>query len=766
MRRTLACLGLLFVALLVTPAGAVVNQVDGQVVPLQQGSPCPGDWDECIQTGLNWGEGINPPTGNGPIDAIIDANTGPEVFLVPQTAGVFNVVNFKLLQEGAGYENIFGWYNVGDPTKRYPAIFSCRGGNQSTYEPPNYTVSPVTGGYTFTIDFEAEYQAGRYQGKLIGFYLVTPEGNQTGSSCAADPSDLGTLTSGGPIDDDNSGSATDDAQGFGRIYFTENKLNNDGNYVHYLIYQSVMNAEHYYFGFEDLFRGGDNDYDDTLVKVEGLVPVCQPSAEICNGVDDNCNGAIDENLFQSCSTACGTGQEQCQFSNDGDPTNDWVNCSAPAGSPEVCNGVDDDCDGTIDNNLGTLPPCTLGGCTGVMICQGGKLVCGASAPSTEICDGLDNDCDGSIDENLTRPCVTSCGPGIETCDFSDDGDPTNDWINCTAPTPGTEVCNGVDDDCNGKVDDNVPGEGDPCPEPPEADTCTQGQTKCVGGKIVCVGEVKILPEICDCKDNDCDGEIDEGDLCDAPAECVDCGCRLPCSGDEFGCPKDFSCKNGYCVPDKCASVTCEPGEKCENGICVNLCAGINCPTGQVCSNGICVADDCYGKGCPAGQVCSGGECVVDPCADVTCQDDEFCSNGKCLPSCGAVTCGKGEICEDGKCRPDPCANVTCQHGIACVDGKCDDACSGVACGPGQICRDGDCVDDPCLLVECFGADEVCQDGQCISSKTYAGGEVERVLAAGGGGCAMANGPPSCGLVFILLGLLLTLVGRRHNGGVR
>jgi len=770
MRRILlAVLALGLAALPQQTARAVVNQVDGLVVPVQNGTPCPEVTDKCIQTGLNYGEGINPPNNPtvapGPVHAVLDANTGPEVFLIPQTGGVFNKVNFKLVQEGAGYENIFGWYNVGEPNKRYPAIFSCFGGNK--YDPPAYQGTLLTGGYTTTIDFEAEYQAGRYKGKLVGFYLVTPEGNATGSSCAADPQDMGTLTSGGAIDDDNSGSATDDAQGFGRVYFTESKLNNDGNYVHYLIYQSKQNAEHFYFGFEDLFRGGDNDYDDTLVKVEGLVPLCQPQAEICNGVDDNCNGSIDENLLRPCSTACGTGQEQCVFTNDGDPNNDWKNCTAPQPKQEICNGLDEDCDGTPDNNLGTLPACSLGSCTGNMICQGGKLVCGAPKPSTEICDGKDNDCDGDIDENLTRPCANACGTGIEECDFTDDGNPNNDWINCTAPSAGTEVCNGVDDDCNGVVDDNVAGEGQPC-DHPSGNTCVQGQTKCVGGKIVCVGATTGSTEICDCKDNDCDGDIDEDNPCPSGTTCVDCGCRIPCSGVEFGCPKGFTCKDGYCIPDKCASVTCKPGEKCVDGTCIDLCNGVSCPGGQVCDKGVCVEDTCYGKGCAAGEVCSGGTCIADPCVGVSCAAGEYCSAGTCLPSCGAVTCAGSEICKDGKCSNDPCAGVSCETGIECVDGTCDDACKGVSCGKGRVCRAGKCVDDPCLLVTCFDPGETCRGGQCISGRTYAAGEKEELLVAGGGasGCGVGGGPPGLPGWLLLLGLVLVALLRRGEGGGR
>ncbi|MGA1842466.1 MAG: LamG-like jellyroll fold domain-containing protein [bacterium] len=65
---------------------------------------------------------------------------------------------------------------------------------------------------------------------------------------------------------------------------------------------------------------------------------------------------------------------------------------------------------------------------------------------TEICNGVDDDCDSLIDEELTRPCSTACGTGTETCQ---DGQ----WTACDASQPEPEVCDGKDNDCNGVVDD-------------------------------------------------------------------------------------------------------------------------------------------------------------------------------------------------------------------------------------------------------------------------------------------------------------------------
>lgn len=224
---------------------------------------------------------------------------------------------------------------------------------------------------------------------------------------------------------------------------------------------------------------------------------------------------------------------------------------------EICNGVDDNCDGMIDNifiedllqenpvPLGS--PCTtrplvdfadayIGECyPGIWVCiydpgceldEGGKPYKPCDAidnpicieegfPADELCDYHDNDCDGETDE------------GIGVCD-------------CNSPdfVMHAETCNGIDDDCDGLIDNaapnvNVPlafacyhnelgemivledGENAPQREQP----CRPGVAVCEQtlnlGELVsnywnCAGEVRSMPERCNGRDDDCDGEIDEG----------------------------------------------------------------------------------------------------------------------------------------------------------------------------------------------------------------------------------------------------------------
>lgn len=90
----------------------------------------------------------------------------------------------------------------------------------------------------------------------------------------------------------------------------------------------------------------------------------------------------------------------------------------------------------------------------------------AGSVSAETCDGLDNDCDGEVDEDLTRACSNACGAGTETCN-------AGNWEGCTAPptSPSTEVCDGVDNDCDGQTDE------------PGSDLCDTGEV-CDNGMCV------------------------------------------------------------------------------------------------------------------------------------------------------------------------------------------------------------------------------------------------------------------------------------------
>jgi len=184
-------------------------------------------------------------------------------------------------------------------------------------------------------------------------------------------------------------------------------------------------------------------------------------AEICNGADDDCDGVLDEGVTT-------TYYRDMDGDLFGDVTMTAEGCAPPVGftilegdcddasplvSPgreESCMvlGEDDDCDGSIDETCdcesGTVIDCGPGApFAGVGICRDGSQTCGAAGtfadceggvfPGAESCDGLDEDCDGTVDEGGGRDCprnsslsgTTACGRAgtrrcSNTCSFVDD----------------------------------------------------------------------------------------------------------------------------------------------------------------------------------------------------------------------------------------------------------------------------------------------------------------------------------------------------------
>jgi len=142
-----------------------------------------------------------------------------------------------------------------------------------------------------------------------------------------------------------------------------------------------------------------------------------------------------------------------------------LRCNATPGEPglERCNTIDDDCDGEVDEEaLGVGGICSAGrgACRreGARICREGELICIAEAgsPGDEICNGVDDDCDGVVDDGylVGRPCAL----GVGGCEVSGwraclpDGEVACDAV---AGEPSEEICNGVDDDCDGEIDEEV-----------------------------------------------------------------------------------------------------------------------------------------------------------------------------------------------------------------------------------------------------------------------------------------------------------------------
>ncbi|TNF38591.1 MAG: hypothetical protein EP329_00140 [Deltaproteobacteria bacterium] len=478
----------------------------------------------------------------------------------------------------------------------------------------------------------------------------------------------------------------------------------------------------------------------------------QDTVEVCDQLDNDCDGDLNEDLTSVADSTCrklgvcgeGLLDISARCLQDGTWSCDYSGVDGYEDAAEVsCDGRDNDCDGGVDDEFSVGAGCDgadADSCAnGIVVCAAGdvtKTACDESNATNqpEICDGLDNDCDGLTDEDfvagaantvtlqgadypaddgkvLDQACGTgSCGLGTVVCDPTD-----RTRLTCDTPSaPSADVCDDADNDCNGVTDDAYivggtvtygggPWTGGEDTGRAKGQACGTGA--CGGGTIVCGTTTSLTcdtldvaaADVCDGRDNDCDGVADEGFRAGGTVT-YDGG---PYGGDD-GLVLDATCGVGLCAGGK---VVCD-------GPNALTCDSLGNATDETCDG---VDQDCNGVLDDPFQP-DGSVGLVTPLAPADADKGlgETCGAGACAQ--GHVVCngvGDGVVCDsDGSAGDETCNEL-------------DDDCDGVT-DDGLSWADPPTSDDlgkakgeSCGVGDCTGGQVVCDGSGGLTCSTFA-----------------------------------------------
>jgi hypothetical protein len=527
---------------------------------------------------------------------------------------------------------------------------------------------------------------------------------------------------------------------------------------------------------------GSYDCDDTNAAVHPW------ATEVCNGIDDDCDGLVDEGnpdpsgapLVQAgkvtaCTDSnvgeCGKTKGTCVCSASVenvkyDPNGNRLFCPGenPPGAqkpphcygagqpqPQSCdatNPKDDDCDGRVDapdgvNLAAKGMPCgiSVGQCKAgiVVACDKTQTNCfesfgrtppstawyvcstGTVCPQAELCNGLDDDCDGQLAGSAIPPI-----PGLPTIDERDHD--SDHYIACgtCAGLPlatGLLGCNDCDD-----TNPNVhPGAKELCNN--INDACDPGWApNTVDGKDECPGSMN--PNCCSSQAA-CRNLATDFNNCTACGNACSALTANACGGAGCMCGGSTACTTG----NWCNAGACNPCNT--NGHCGLLC--VNCGAGAVCKTDGSGCTQCNTDGdCDGNHYCMGGACLLrqgqgGPCgADDQCVGGGtslFCTDGRCCTSSpaacnGCKMCNSSGTCVNVAAGQDPHSTCTanlaaCQNANCDGNGGCNDA-NGTVC-VAQACSSGQQTVSTCQGGSCTAAAPVtcapyiCSGNACLTS---------------------------------------------------
>ena len=459
---------------------------------------------------------------------------------------------------------------------------------------------------------------------------------------------------------------------------------------------------------------------------EGLTScdAAPPSAEECNGMDDDCDGETDEPaLVQG---------EYLALCGDGNPCTDDL-CEGAGGCNHVVLNGGECADGDV---------CTVADHCDNGICVGQPVVCDDGNPCTDdLCDGLG----GCTTDNNTAlcddldPCTVndqckegSCSGFVVDCECQSDTD-------CALLEDG-DLCNGTlfcDQSKLPYLCAVLPETVVSCPEPPAGPDSICQAAACEPTTGECTLEPAHSGFACEDSDGCTVGDKCEAGLCMSGPSAV-CMDDNPCTDDSCdpgaGClfaPNQASCFDGdLCTTsDGCANGICQPGAplNCDDG---NPCTDDSCDPSTGCVHADNQGNCNDGNACTIDDHCQAGLCVADQ--GLYCADDNICTTDSCHPQVGCVhtlndaPCDDGNVCTTGDhCHLGDCTssgNLACNDDNSCTKDGCsaDGGCtfaplSGSDCDDGSVCTAGDtCVGGWCqpgAAIECFDGNP-CTDDQC------------------------------------------------------